>query len=205
MTWLRPCITDINDHINMMRMFSFRKKEVVDVRKMLIFLILLIFVSPAYAHTFYKWVDEKGIVNYTDDYNNIPSAYRDRVEIEWVHEEGPSPPIQKMTLPKKGETRTDIYGQDEAYWRGKVRPWKEFLKAAEANYERVHSKFMEKAEELSARRFGSRTQYKTNIIELDRLKEEMFKYGDQIAEANEALEKISKEAREAKADPDWLK
>jgi dephospho-CoA kinase len=64
---------------------------------------------------------------------------------------------------------------------------------------------MEKAEELSARRFGSRTQYKTNIIELDRLKEEMFKYGDQIAEANEALEKISKEAQESKANLDWLK
>jgi hypothetical protein len=64
---------------------------------------------------------------------------------------------------------------------------------------------MEKAEELSARRFGSRTQYKTNIIELDRLKEEMFKYGGQIAEANEALEKILKEAQEAKANPDWLR
>ena len=175
------------------------------MRKMLILLILLIFVSPAYAHTFYKWVDEKGIVNYTDDYNNIPSAYRDRVEIEYVHEESPSPPIQKIASQKREEARTDIYGQNEAYWRGKVRPWKEFLKAAEANYERVHRKFMEKAEELSARRFGSRTQYKTNIIELDRLKEEMFKYGDQIAEANEALEKISKEAQESKANLDWLK
>jgi len=39
---------------------------------------------------------------------------------------------------------------------------------------------------------------------LDRLKEEMIKYADQIAEANEALEKISKEAREAKSDPEWL-
>jgi uncharacterized protein YfcZ (UPF0381/DUF406 family) len=39
---------------------------------------------------------------------------------------------------------------------------------------------------------------------LDRLKEEMFKYGDQIAEANEILEKLSKEAKETKADPAWL-
>jgi len=177
------------------------------VRKMLIFLILLIFVSPAYAHTFYKWVDEKGVVSYTDDYNNIPSAYRNRVEIEWVHEEGSSPPIQKMTPQKREEARTDIYGQNEAYWRGKVRPWKEFLKTAETNYERVHEKFMGKAMEFSQGRFGawSRTQYKMNIIELDKLKEEMIKYADQIGEAKEALEKISKEAREAKVDPDWLK
>src|SRR4030042_5796249 len=170
------------------------------MRKLFIFLFLLLFISPAYAHTFYKWVDEKGTVKYTDDYNNIPPAYRGRVEIEWVHEEGPSPPIQKIAPQKREETRTDMYGQNEAYWRGKVRPWKEFLKAAEANYERAHEKFMEKAMEFSRKRFGiwSKTQYKINIIELDRLKEEMVKYADQIAEANEALEKILKEAREAK-------
>jgi len=176
------------------------------MRKMLILFILLIFISPAYAHTFYKWVDEKGIVNYTDDYNNIPSPYRNGVEIEYVHEESPLPPVQKMTPQKREESRTDIYGQDEAYWRGKVRPWKEFLKAAEPNYEKAHQKFMGKAMEFSQKRFGSwsKTQYKMNIIELDRLKEEMIKYADQIAEANEALEKISKEAREAKSDPEWL-
>lgn len=176
------------------------------MRKMLILFILLIFISPAYAHTFYKWVDEKGIVNYTDDYNNIPSPYRNRVEIEYVHEESPLPPVQKMTPQKREESRTDIYGQNEAYWRGKVRPWKEFLKAAEPNYEKAHQKFMGKAMEFSQKRFGSwsKTQYKMNIIELDRLKEEMIKYADQIAEVNEGLEKISKEAREAKANPEWL-
>ncbi len=170
-------------------------------------LVTLLLTSTLQAHTFYKWVDEKGIVNYSDDYNNIPSAYRDRVEIEYVHEEGPTPPIQKMTPQKREETKTDIYGQQEAYWRGKVRPWKEFLKTAEANYERAHEKFMGKAMEFSRGRFGtwSRTQYKMNIIELDKLKEEMIKHADQIAEAREAMEKISKEAKEEKANPDWLK
>ena len=39
--------------------------------------------------------------------------------------------------------------------------------------------------ELSRSRFGtwSPTQYKMNIIELDKLKEELDKYADQIAEA----------------------
>jgi hypothetical protein len=172
-----------------------------------IFVILAVFFlsSSLLAHTFYKWVDEKGAVNYTDDYNNIPAAYRGRAEIEWVHEEGPIPPIQQMT-PQRGEaTRRDIYGQDETYWKGRVRPWKEFLTTAEANYERAHVSFMQKAEELSMRRFGSRTQYKTNIVQLDGLKEEMLKYADQIGEAKETLEKISKEAEEAKANPEWLK
>ncbi len=174
------------------------------MRWLLLIPIMIFLTSPVQAHTFYKWVDEKGGVNYTDDYNSIPPAHRDRVEIQWVHEEGSSP-VQKMAPQKGGQTRADIYGQGEAYWKDKVRPWKEFLKAAEAKYETAHEKFMEKAMELSARRFGSRTQYKMNIIQLDALKDEMVKYADQIGEAREALEKISKEAREAKANPDWLK
>ena len=43
-----------------------------------------------------------------------------------------------------------------------------------------------------------------NIIELDRLKEEMMKYADQIAEANEDVRKDFKGGREAKANPEWL-
>lgn len=177
------------------------------MKKIVILLILLFFISPASAHTFYKWVDEKGMVNYTDDYNSIPLAHRDRVEIEWVHEERSIPPIQKNTPQQREGAKIDIYGQDEAYWRSRVRPWKEFLKTAEANYEIAHDKFMGKAMEFSRKRFGawSKTQYKLNINELDRLKEEMIKYADQIAEAKEAMEKISKEATEAKANPDWLK
>jgi acyl-CoA reductase-like NAD-dependent aldehyde dehydrogenase len=169
--------------------------------------VMVLLASTLQAHTFYKWVDEKGVVNYTDDYNSIPPAYKNLVEIEWIHEEGPLPPVQKTTLQKREEAKTDIYGLGEAYWRGKVRPWKEFLKNAEANYEKAHQRFVEKAMDFSQKRFGrwSKTQYKMNIIELDKLKEEMMKYADQIAEAREAMEKISKEAKEAKADPEWLK
>ena len=172
-----------------------------------IFVMVAVFFlsSSLQAHTFYKWTDEKGVVNYTNDYDNIPPAYRDRVEIEWVHEESPLPPVQKVTPQKREGNKTDIYGLGEAYWREKVRPWNEFLKAAEANYDRAHEKFMKKAMELSRMRFASRGQHRIKIIELDNAKEEMVKYADQIAEAKEALAKISKEAQETKANPDWLK
>lgn len=177
------------------------------MRKMLILFILLIFISPAYAATIYKWVDKEGVVSYTDDYNKIPSEYRDRVETE-VREDKPQvgTPAPPQTTPQKiEEAKADIYGRDETWWRDKVRPWKERLIEATANHERAHEKFMKKAEELSMRRYGSPTQYKGNIIELDRLKEEMMKYQTQIDEANEMLNKLSREAEESKANPDWLK
>jgi hypothetical protein len=38
----------------------------VKMKKVFIILILVVFISPAYAATFYKWVDEKGVVNFTE-------------------------------------------------------------------------------------------------------------------------------------------
>ena len=174
--------------------------------KMLILFILLIFISPAYAATTYKWIDEKGVVGFTDDFSIIPPAYRDQVSAE-VMEETPSAGIAaspQATPQKIEEGKTGIYGLDETYWRERVRPWKDQLQEATENYERVHKTFMESADVLSQRRYGSRTQVKMNIIELDRLNMERMGYGAQIEEAKERLEKISKGAQEAKADPEWL-
>jgi len=64
---------------------------------------------------------------------------------------------------------------------------------------------LERLEELSAKEQLTRTQHKMGITELHGLKEEVKKYEAQIVEANEMLRKLSKEAEEAKANPDWLK
>ncbi|MEE9569558.1 MAG: DUF4124 domain-containing protein [Candidatus Binatia bacterium] len=50
---------------------------------MIIFVTLLfIFLFPASASSgeFYKWVDKKGSVHFTDNYQQIPREYRDQVE-----------------------------------------------------------------------------------------------------------------------------
>jgi len=173
------------------------------MRKMLILLILQVFIWPAHVFPFmtYKWVDERGILNFADDFGRVPSEYQDRVDVEVIEDAPVKTPAPSH---KVEEVETDIYGQGETYWRERVRPWKERLKEAEANYEKAHKKFVESAEELSRRRYGSPTQYKFNIIELDRRRGQRVKYESQITQAKEMLEKISKEAREAGANPEWL-
>jgi uncharacterized coiled-coil DUF342 family protein len=51
----------------------------------------------------------------------------------------------------------------------------------------------------------SLTQYQMLSSRLKVLNEEMAKYQAQMDEANKMLDKIAKEAGEAKADPDWVK
>jgi len=52
-----------------------------------------IFTSSASA-TIYRWVDEKGVVNFADDYDKIPPIYRDKVEEVKIAKMGSSIPSQ---------------------------------------------------------------------------------------------------------------
>jgi len=178
------------------------------MKRFFILLILLTFSIPAYSATIYRWVDKDGVVNFTDDLSKVPSSYRNRVETEErkdVKEKvTPQSPKAAIRGSEQEEINTDIYGRDESWWREKTHAWREKLKEATENYDAAQKKYSEKSDELSQRRFGSPTQYKMNIIELDRLREERDKCGAQVSEAKTMLEKLSKEAQESKADPAWL-
>jgi hypothetical protein len=180
------------------------------MKKLLILLILLVFAAPAYPATIYKWVDKDGVVNFTDDLSKVPPSYRNRVEKEErkdVKEKmTPQPPQAATREDEPEEVKRDNYGRDEIWWRERVRPWKEKLKEATEKYEETQTLFTKKAEDLSQNKFLYRSKSSTpwEVSELNRLGEEKKRYEAQIAEANEMLEKISKEARESDADPAWL-
>jgi len=182
------------------------------MKKIVFILYVGIFISSVQAATVYKWVDKQGVVNFTENYDAIPPAYRKSAErINMGTEEPPpmEPSPSQEPAQKKGEATkevtTDIYGRDETWWKEKIHVWKEKLKEATASYDEANKKYAEKAAELSQKRYGSPTQYKMSIMELDRLREEKNKCEAQVTEANQMLEKLSKEAQETKANPDWLK
>lgn len=176
------------------------------MRKFLILLILFMFTVPASGATIYKWVDKEGVVNYTDDINNVPSSYRDQVEVKHYLTEGVAPAYTEVSPHKKAETKADLYGRDETWWREKVLPWKEQLREATENYERIQKEYMLQAQGLGPSNFGkmSLTQYQMLSSRLGALNNEMETYQGQITEAEEMLNKLSREAKETKADPAWL-
>jgi hypothetical protein len=183
------------------------------MRSILLVVTFILMISPAYGEDIYNWTDRSGVAHFTDDLGNVPRSYRTNVGVRGYPSEGETPvgleqenprPVSKIEEAEK-ETKVDLHGQDEGFWRGKVRPWEGRLEEATVNYCGAQDEFMRIAEELSQMRFGSPTQYKAKIARLDDAKFEMQKYQGQITEAKLALEKISKEAKEAGANPDWLK
>ena len=177
------------------------------MKKLLPVLLLLCIASPAGALTVYKWTDSAGVVHLTDDPEQVPSPYNGVVESQTL-EEPPGKLPQTVSRPPAAVEKAvpaDMDGHDEAWWQAKVRPLRERLKEAGDDYEKALQRFVEEAEQLSRMRFGSRTQYKSKIIELDQANEAVMKEKDRISEIEEALAKLSKDAKEANASPDWLK
>ena len=177
--------------------------------KIVILAVSAIFlVSPLQGATIYKWVDEKGVANFSDELDKVPPVYRERVlkeQIKDVQDVDPPPQIKEPSQ-KMEERTTDIYGRGETWWQERARLLKERLREATENYENVHKKFVKKADEMSQTNFygRSRSQTRWDAMELNRLREEEKKYEAQIAEANEMLGRLAKEAAEAKANPEWV-
>jgi len=169
-------------------------------------LVILFFASSLQAGTIYKWVDKEGVLHFTDDLTQVPPSYREQVETEESKDVkgAVTPPApQAVTREnKEEETSTDIYGRDEDWWRDQVRPWKERLREANENLDRVTKEFAEKTEEMGRKGLVSRARYQA---EANKYNEEKMKYEAQITEANEMLGKLSKEAAASKANLDWLK
>jgi hypothetical protein len=176
--------------------------------KAILFLILLFFVSPSYGATVYQWVDNNGTYNFTDDHEKIPSAYRNQVRVKKMEDfpemAPPALPSTPKAAPQKEEFKKDILGLGEEWWREKVRPWEGQLEEASENYQAAKEEFLKESDLLILRKFGSHQQFKSTIIEMNNLKRERAKYEAEVIQAEGMLEKISREAKEFQADPDWL-
>jgi hypothetical protein len=68
---------------------QFLNKMEEKMKKFLFIILIFIFASSASAAV-YKWVDEQGVTNFSDDYSKIPPDYRQRVEEVNIAKMGPS-------------------------------------------------------------------------------------------------------------------
>ena len=81
------------------------------------------------------------------------------------------------------------------------------MEEATKGYEELEKEVVKNAEGMGPFRFGglSLTQYQMISNRVTMLNEQMEKYRARMVEANEMLKKLSREAEESKADPEWLK
>ena len=65
--------------------------------------IILLFAVPVFAET-YKWVDDRGTVNFADDLGSVPKKYRKKVKV-LGGDEGNAPQVTEIEEPTKGKAK----------------------------------------------------------------------------------------------------
>lgn len=178
---------------------------------------LLFYFVLAFGQGVYKWVDEKGTTHFTDDLSLVPERYQDRVIHATPPKEPtppPSPESPKSTsgekeiqsAPKSASEQKDILGRGKEWWRAKAEEWNEKLKAARENYEKAHSEWKLKEQELETSKFKPDSVKRKLKVEAKALEEKAKDWEKQVTEAKNMVENVlPKQAREYRANPDWLK
>ena len=117
--------------------------------KILLITLFIIISDLSFAET-YKWIDEKGVIHFTDNLTQIPEKYRSQVEKIELQEEKAVIEKGVVTPPKKREDiPRDQLGRGEEYWRGLVENWKMKLKISQDKYEALRMKYNELTEQYN--------------------------------------------------------
>jgi len=173
--------------------------------KTLTLILLFLFTATLSYAQVYKWVDEKGIVHFTDDTTQIPEKYRRAIEQREATEEKVETKEEGQAPQKK---QTDSYkdrlGRGEEYWKGRVEESRKKLQSQQEKVESLRLKYNDLTEKYNT----SKSSAERAMIRNDReqLRSQMDELRVQIGETKEMLErKIPEEASLYRAKPEWVR
>ncbi len=171
----------------------------------IILFFLFIFIYEISFAEIFKWVDEKGVLHYTDDALQVPEKYRPKAKkielpegVEEKKDEGESTPKEKEEIDK------DRLGRGEDYWKGRVEEWRKKLNDYQERLETLKTQY----NELTIKINDSKSTAERGTLpgERDQIKMEIDQYKIKIQEANNMIDKkIPEEAELYRAKSEWLK
>jgi hypothetical protein len=177
----------------------------------LILIGLIFYCAVSWGQEIYQWVDEKGVLHFTDDLSMVPERYLNQVQKKNTSPEPPPlppPPItkEKKEVPKLGSERKDLLGRGEEWWRTKAKELNEKLLNANQNYDTAYAAWKAKEKELEDSKAKGKSLRRKLKAEIKLLEDNVKERERQKEEAKNMLEKVlPKEAEQFNADPDWIK
>ncbi|MDI6789332.1 MAG: DUF4124 domain-containing protein [Thermodesulfobacteriota bacterium] len=194
--------------------------------RLVIATVCVISVSVSFAQgTIYKWTDEKGVVHYTDNPENVPSKFKGRAEQKTIDrrltpqpesEKSVAPPVSPVPPSVSSEEKpadlTDVKGRNKEWWLGQKKKWQD-----EVN--RLTNQIKKNNEDMATLRRGrvrQGTRTEEGIIlnqgpliddyrELKRLQEITPGLEEKLKKAKYMLEEdLIRDAYRAGAPPEWI-
>lgn len=165
-------------------------------------ILALSLLASAQAAT-YEWVDNQGVVHFTDDLDKIPANYQKKaIERESsMGAEKPAPPVQEKPVVSghvPPARNVQIYGgHDEAWWRSS-------FKGARGELDALQSRLGEKKESLSAlHRKRVIFQRSRDRVAYNDLADDIAHDEETLKDLQERLAALDAEAEKAGVPPGW--
>lgn len=172
---------------------------------MLIAVLMTVIMAVPSLAAIYTWEDERGVVNFAEDYGKIPQKFRKKARIvgedaadETLEMESPAPNVKekprtsgdqpKDVLPAASDKRKVFGGKDELAWRQEFAALKAELQSIQDQIDAVNSR-LAKSDQMS------RSEYR--ILENTRKLLE-----EQLLATRNKFEKLSADAQRAGVPPD---
>ena len=175
------------------------------MKQILLIPLFVFLISQISFAQVYKWVDEKGVIHFTDDITQVPEKNRPKVESIEGSQVSKNPKKEgEMASERKEDLSRDRLGRGEDYWKGRVEEWRKRLRELQDKFEVLRAEY----NELTNKYNDSKTQMARAEIRRgrDQVKSEIDQCKMQIEEARGMLEKkIPEEAELYKAKPEWVK
>jgi hypothetical protein len=177
-------------------------------------------VMLAFSQEVYQWVDEKGVVHFTDDPTLIPENYRGRVQQKAPSKDSSSPepaPPRPIPSPKRMESgretpsgseagQKDMLGRGEEWWRATAKDWNEKFITCRVNYENAYNEWKAKEQVLEEAKFKPDSLKRRLRSEIKTLEEKAKAWEKKMNEAKNMIETVlPNQARDYRANPEWLK
>ena len=174
------------------------------MKRALLIMAVLLFASAGRTGEVLRWVDERGVVHFTDDGTSVPKEYREQIERRELPDEreaaSGSAPQSKAAM----EEERDRHGRGEGYWAKRAKEIKDELDRAHQEYERVRLEYNDLVAQYNATRSrAKKRQYQERI---ESLQEELNRRREDVDRVKELLEKaLPEEAERAGASAEWVK
>jgi uncharacterized protein DUF4124 len=165
------------------------------MKRLLVVPVLLLLLATCAFADLYQWQDKDGVVHLTNDMNNVPEEYQDKVKVfkTTPRPQAPAPVTAPAPVPAPGPSggSADLYGDHTLEW------WKEAFNRKNQEIGELQSSIAAKQQYIdlfeSGRRFGQ-MYGSTEVVNYNKYKQELPEDQKKLSSLNDELDELRRKA-----------
>jgi len=173
------------------------------MKRVLVIIAVLLFASTGMAGEYFKWVDERGVVHFTNVPSSVPEEYKDKAERRVMPAEKETPSGSTRESVVATEEPKDRFGRGRDFWVNWTNEARNRLIRAQNDYNRLLVEYKQVQADLdNAVSTAQRIEYRKKR---DSLRVDMERRREDVRKAKQELEvKIPQAAAMAGAPAEWV-